>query len=134
MIQITKQVDYGIQLLLAVKTPESAEPVSLRKFASERNISFLFLQKIARKLRTAGLIESVQGSKGGYFLSVDPEEISLRFVIESLEGKTDIVECIDKDHIPCPLISHCKSKKPLAKLQKEIADVLSKHTLASMKS
>jgi len=133
MLQITKQVDYGIQLLLAVNPCKHSDPISLRKFAFERNISFLFLQKIAGKLKKAGIIGAVKGSKGGYFLAKDESLITIKSVIEALEGKKEITECIDKQYIPCPLIEHCKSKKPLAKLQDEIAEVLSRYTLASMK-
>jgi len=37
-------------------------------------------------LRTAGLVKSVRGSKGGYSLAKPPSEISLKDVIEVLEG------------------------------------------------
>jgi Rrf2 family protein len=45
-------------------------------------------------LKGAGLIRSVRGRRGGYMLSRKPEEISVGEIVETLEGKLSVVDCV----------------------------------------
>ena len=45
-----------------------------------------YLEQIFQRLRRAGLVQSKRGPGGGYTLARAPEEISLREIIEALEG------------------------------------------------
>jgi Rrf2 family protein len=53
-----------------------------------------FLGKIAQQLAHAGLIEVVQGSKGGLRLVVSPEKISLLEVVEAVIGEIFLNDCV----------------------------------------
>lgn len=68
---VAKQSDYAVT---------SAE---LNKYMS---VSPTYLSKITRKLVVAKLIRSVQGVNGGYILARPMTEITLRMVVEAIEG------------------------------------------------
>ena len=68
MSYLTKETDYAIQFALALKESDKDWPLSLKEFAKASGISFLFLQRIAKKLKEAGLIKSRLGADGGYWL------------------------------------------------------------------
>jgi Rrf2 family protein len=53
-----------------------------------------FLGKIAQQLSHAGIIEIVQGSKGGLRLVVPPQKISLLDVVEAVIGEIYLNDCI----------------------------------------
>jgi Rrf2 family protein len=53
-----------------------------------------FLGKIAQQLAKAGIIESVQGAKGGLRLLRDLEEITLLEVVEAVIGEIFLNDCI----------------------------------------
>jgi Rrf2 family protein len=53
-----------------------------------------FLSKIAQQLSHAGLIELVQGSKGGLRLAVSPKKINLLDVVEAVMGELFLNDCI----------------------------------------
>ena len=109
MLQFTKEVDYGLQFI--IKLSENMQNlVSLREFSEESKISFLFMQRIVKKLREANLIESTKGSKGGYKLTKTPNKISLRKIVEAIEGEYAVVNCLKKN-CHCSRESKCKSKE-----------------------
>ncbi len=122
----TKESDYAIQLLSMLA--HSQAPVSLRQFAERSRISFLFLQRIARKLRAAGLIDATQGRDGGYRLLRPAEQITLAAVKDAIEGATATVACLSGQI--CPLAEHCVFPKRYAQLDIEISKVLEQKTLA----
>lgn len=100
---------------------KEAAPLSLKKFAEKQNISFLFLQKIAGKLRSADIIKSEQGKSGGYVLAGKPDKISLKDIFEALEGPCSVIECASH---PCPLAGKCSTKGALGKLNMKIDKAL----------
>lgn len=67
-------------------------PVLLREVAEREAISEKYLGQIVIPLRSASLIRSVRGARGGYILAREPKEISLAQVVEVLEGGFDIAE------------------------------------------
>ena len=81
MIKISKQVDYAFQLISELSKLEKNALLSLKTFSIKSNISFLFLQKIARSLRGAKIIKSVKGKNGGYMLVKKADKISVKEVI-----------------------------------------------------
>lgn len=132
MLQINKQVDYGLQLLLALEALPSGGTLSLRAFADERNISFLFLQRIASRLKQANIVCATKGSKGGYFLCQKASDIRFKDIIEAIEGPYGPVACM-QDGKTCPNEAHCASKNVFSRIQQDIITSMNKYTLADMK-
>lgn len=93
MIRLSKQVEYTIEFLLALGRKQPGEILSVKIFSGESNISYLFLQRIALRLKSAGIIKAVRGTKGGYMLEKSIEHISLKEVYEIVEGKYGSVAC-----------------------------------------
>ena len=131
MFLINKQVDYAVQFLLFLASLPKKESLSLRIFSQNRNISFLFLQKIARALKAAGFIDASKGVRGGYFSKVDSQEITLKTVVEALEGKYNALACM-KDSYDCPVTQLCLSKNVLSQVQMDILHTMEKYTLSKM--
>ncbi|MBI2989578.1 MAG: Rrf2 family transcriptional regulator [Candidatus Magasanikbacteria bacterium] len=109
MFQISKQVDYAIQLINRLIILKAGKALSLRVFSEESSISFLFLQKIARQLKQHKLIASSKGKKGGYYLMRSPTTISLKDVIEAIEGPYGVVVCMKNPKL-CNKVDRCKTR------------------------
>jgi len=88
---LKKETDYAVQLLRYLKTKKKVF-ISLREFSEKSGISFWFLQKIARKLNLAGIIEAEQGVKGGYRMHAPAKSLNLYKVFETMEGKMAVPE------------------------------------------
>jgi len=122
MIHLNKQIDYAVQLLIALSELDEKEYMSLRKFSQDSNISFLFLQRIARALKEAKMIGAERGIYGGYYLKKDIKKISLKTIIEAVEGKFGVTACIyEKD---CPRIDVCTARPLFHSLNNKISALL----------
>ncbi len=129
MLQFTKEVDYGLQLVIALAKSEQGELLSLRTFSKDSGISFLFLQRIAKKLKDANIIEAVKGAQGGYILKKNPLKISLKEIVEALEGEYAIVNCLRKK-CQCQHEQNCSSVKIFKKINEQLISYLNKTMLA----
>ncbi|MDP2656432.1 MAG: Rrf2 family transcriptional regulator [bacterium] len=129
-LHLTQKVDYGMFLLSAIATQGNQVPQSLQVVADEHHLSFSFLQQVARQLRQAGLLTSVRGKSGGYRLTKSADEISIKEVIEALEGAVSVVDCTsDVGHV-CPRATTCTMRKKMKKINDEIKDVLHTKTIS----
>ena len=62
------------------------EPVRIRAISERQAIPARYLEQIFQQLRRAGLVEAKRGPGGGYRLARAPEEVTLRMVIEAVDG------------------------------------------------
>jgi len=70
-----------------------SRPVSLRDIASRQGIDLAYLEQLFRKLRVAGLVESIRGRNGGYVYAVDPKNISIKDIMHAVEENLDSTNC-----------------------------------------
>jgi Rrf2 family cysteine metabolism transcriptional repressor len=70
---------------LALKYGE--QPVFLKDIANAHNISEKYLSKLVIPLRGVGLISSFRGAHGGYALAREPRAITIREIVQVLEGE-----------------------------------------------
>jgi Rrf2 family protein len=68
--------------------------VSRQEIADCGDIPSHFLAKIAQQLSKAGIIEILQGARGGYRLLVPPEKLTLLDVIEAIIGEIFLNDCV----------------------------------------
>lgn len=67
------------------------KPVTLKEINLRHKISQKYLWQIADALKAAGLVRSVAGSRGGYVLVRDAGQISLKTVLDAVEGNGSAV-------------------------------------------
>lgn len=124
MFRLSKKTEYALLALQRLaKNEESA--LSVKELAMELGISFEFLSKTMQKLSKKGLVQSLQGIKGGYYLSKPATEIKLMEVIESLNENVNIVDCFSAStsENDCSRDSDCSIKNHLFLIQKKIDDI-----------
>ena len=130
MFGLKRETDYAIQFLQFLDTKKKSFR-SLREFSQKSGISFWFLQKIARKLNLAGVVEAEQGVNGGYRLSQPIKKISLYKVFEVMEGKPAITPCLRCEKYSCVNYNKkCSVKKITKKLNKNIIKMLQNITIS----
>ena len=71
--------------------------VAASKVAESSGVTLRFTLKILRKLASSGIVVSQKGANGGYALAMDPADISLGLVIESIDGPFELNHCLSDD-------------------------------------
>lgn len=88
---------YGLRALVDLAAHEEGEAVSLARTAQRQKLSLNYLEQVFGRLRRAGIVAGVKGSNGGFRLTRDMDEITVKEVLEALEGEFSIVEDAGED-------------------------------------
>lgn len=89
-MKITQESDYAIKIVLYLSKLDKGEIANAREISEAEKMSMKFALKILRRLCKVKLVESFRGIKGGYKLKKSADDISLRSVIEVIQGDLSI--------------------------------------------
>lgn len=124
-MRITQEADYGFRVILYLSKLGYGEKIEAKSIAQDENIPLRFLLKLLRKLTQSGIIKSYRGVNGGYALNQLPENVTLRDVIESIDGPIYINRCLyDPTHCNINRGTHCGVHKALSKVQSNLINEL----------
>jgi Rrf2 family protein len=107
---------------------ETNRPLQLKIIAEKQEISIKYLEQLMAILKSAGLIKSIRGSKGGYILSRAPNQINLNDILHCVEGPISTVECVE-DSSRCARAADCAAREVWVRVEQAISDVLQSITL-----
>ena len=95
-MHITLESDYAVRIVYCLA--QSGCRMDAKKISEKGTVSLRFALKILRKLVASGIVKSFKGTQGGYELAKPVSEISLRDVIETVEGTYALSRCIDNEY------------------------------------
>jgi Rrf2 family protein len=130
-MRISTRSRYGLRLLMELTRHDDGKPVFLNEIARNQDISEKYLSKLVIPLRGAGLVQSARGAHGGYVLGKKPELITLREIIDCLEGGLGLIDCADNPKL-CPRSRDCASRDVWSGLEKVMRDYCAALTLAQV--
>ncbi len=124
---------YGVRLMLDLALHYGEGPIFLKDIAERQGISGKYLWQLINPLKAMGLISSQRGAHGGYVLGKAPESISVKEILQILEGSLCLVDCVD-DPSFCERSSSCISRDIWREASKNLQQTLENTTLAAMVS
>jgi Rrf2 family protein len=132
MFQVTKKSEYGLRAMIVLaknyNPPTGGKKIcSVKSISEKEGISFDFLEKIISCLEKSKLVKGSKGSAGGYVLAKSPNKISVKSIINSLEGSRAITNCPF-----CPRNKKCIAKNAWQKIDKSLSKTLQQITLAQL--
>ena len=130
-MKLSTRTRYGIRAILELAQNYGKGPVQLKIVARNQGISVKYLEQLMAMLKSAGIVSSVRGSKGGYILAKSPDQIKLSDCFNCLEGPVVTVECVENNNY-CPRISDCIAREVWAEIQKAVMGVLESMTLQNL--
>jgi len=89
LVQLTRRCEYALLALIDLAVEGAQERVQLKDIAARQQIPEKYLEQLLRPLRTAGVVVSSRGSRGGYQLAMRPDSITVLAVYEAIEGPLD---------------------------------------------
>lgn len=124
-MRFTTKTEYGLVCLIymAKHAEWKIDPVTIKEIVNAEQLSETYTEKILQTLRAAKIVTAQHGNQGGYVLAKQPSEITLREIINALEGQTFDVFCEpdNRKDITCTHFSAC-GVKPVWQKTRELLD------------
>ena len=143
MFRLSKITDYGIVILaemaqrsLAARSEDAsavAPSLNARELASHVDLPLPVVSKVLKALTRANILESQRGTKGGYSLAREPEELSVAEMIAALDGPLALTQCSQGPSV-CDLEATCSIKNPWQVINHVVQNSLASITLADLTS
>jgi Rrf2 family protein len=132
-MKLNQATDYAFRIVLYLSRRKPDEIIEARQIAENENIPIRFLLKTIRLLTHVDIVKSYRGLKGGYKLAKHPKDITLRDVVEAVEGPVKINKClIDGKGCNKNATSWCPIHKALRDVQITTNNELSKYNFADL--
>lgn len=96
MIDIAKQGDAGVL-------------VTMRQAAERQGLSVKYLEQLGGALVRAGVLESIRGVRGGYYLARPADQITAADILLATEGEFGPVGCVN-DASSCDRSGECEAR------------------------
>ena len=126
-MQITLESDYAVRIVSCLA--ESKRRMDAKTISEQTCVTLRFALKILRKLVASGIIKSFKGTQGGYELAKTPQEISLKDVIETVEGRYFLSKCLS-DSYDCNRVMSgiCRFQKVYDEISSDVEKKLASYT------
>jgi Rrf2 family nitric oxide-sensitive transcriptional repressor len=110
-MQLTKQTDYAIRVLIYLATAPRSKLCTVAQLASALDISPNNLAKIVNRFAAQGLITTVRGRHGGMMINSDTLDYRMGDLVASFETDTELARC---EQPACILSAQCRWRQILA--------------------
>lgn len=104
-MRLTTKGRFAVTAMVDMATRGGREPVTLASISERQRISLSYLEQLFGKLRRHGIVESVRGPGGGYYLARPGAQISIADIISAVDEPMDATNCEGKgdcqDGQPC---------------------------------
>jgi Rrf2 family cysteine metabolism transcriptional repressor len=134
VLKLTKKTDYALMALHHMGYVAEQPLVNAKEIAETYHIPVEMMAKILQTLSRDGILESVNGPKGGYALSRSPEEITVAQVITAIDGPIGIADCMLDVNAPCMQADTCTIRTPVEHIQERIVALLAGMSVAELHS
>lgn len=126
----SKKTDYALHALMIMSRNKNFE-YSASELAEIENVSASYLAKVMQKLSKYKIVSSSEGKTGGYKLNRKAEDISVAEIVEILEEKDNVFDCVDEVH-GCTIRDRCKIHAVFKEAYQEMLKKLSKTSIADI--
>ena len=93
---ITRATEYAIRAVLYLAKQPAGEIILKKDICRTQDITPAFLTKIFQPLIKCGIVGSQRGVGGGFYLAMNPEQISLLDVVQAQEGEILFNYCLEE--------------------------------------
>ncbi len=130
MLKLSRKTEYALIALHHLYDKPTGKLTSSKEIAGTYRIPGELLAKTLQQLAREGIVETVQGPRGGYRLKADLKKVCLADFIELLEGPVALTDCsIDKD---CVQLDTCTIRNPIHRINDTMKNVFTNLSLAEI--
>ena len=133
MLKVTRLADYAVSIIYAFSGSEK-EILSSQNIVEKTKLHKATVNKLLGQLVKKNFLEPFRGTRGGYKLKKGLDNISIRELIEAIEGPVLLTDCLNKNANNCNLINVCNTKNIWSFVNAEINNTLENIKIKDIKS
>ncbi len=130
-MNLSKTTEYALRVLATMALGKK-ELYSAEYLYEELKIPRRYLRRLLTDLSKAGLISGSRGRSGGFVFSRDPGQITIKEIIDLMEGSGAMSRCI-LGFAGCVSGGSCGLHSDWVEVRDKMNEVLTKTTLESLK-
>lgn len=132
-MRLNQATDYAFRIVLFLARQKPDSIIDARRISETEQIPIRFLLKTIRLLTHADIVRSYRGIKGGYQLAHPPAEITLKDVVEAVEGPITVNKCLmNAKECNKDATDWCPIHRALANVQRVTNEELAKYDFATL--
>lgn len=105
-MKLSTRGKYGLYAMYYLALHKDEGPQTLQSIAT-MGVPKQYLEQLLGSLRRAGLVSTVRGAQGGYRIAMPPSDVTLRTIIDAMEGPVELSECCVSDESGCGRACDC---------------------------
>jgi Rrf2 family protein len=131
MLEITRQADYALRATTEIARVPDGQRIPTALIASRQKIPLPFLAKIVSQLVVRGILETIRGASGGVNLARPADTITMREVIEAIDGPIALNRCTREPGV-CEHMDTCPFCEIFVDAQEALIERLEGTTLGQL--
>ena len=130
-MKFSNSIEYAIHALVYLARFSGESPILAAEVAETINVSETYLRKVFQQLSRSSIVDSQRGAKGGFYLARPAEAITLKDIVESIDGELPTFTCLKiKRHCSMPV--DCAVHRAFSEAKERMAEVLGATTIAEL--
>ncbi len=131
-MKFSTRARYGLRMMVELaRSLKKEKLVHLGQVARITGLSVNYLAQLAIPLKNNGLLIGVSGKNGGYQLGKPPEQITVKEIIEAVQGTVGLTDCVFNPEV-CLNSSFCEARLMWVLASHKLQEVLAQYTLADI--
>jgi Rrf2 family iron-sulfur cluster assembly transcriptional regulator len=131
MMELTRKGEYAIRGILYLAQQPPGKVSLLSDIAEATDAPQTFLAKIFQSFAKLGIVNSYRGTGGGFVLARPAAKITLREVVEAVEGPIMPNRCLISDN-SCARGKECNVHPVWGKVQEQVIAILDGVTIEEL--
>lgn len=123
MLKITRLADYAVIIICSFRGKGNSI-ISAKEISKKTSINKATVNKILSILVRKKILTASRGVNGGYKTVKQLDKISIKELIEAIEGPVALTNCMDNNAGNCNLFDQCVTKNTWSIVNNVIRDAL----------
>ena len=123
-MKISTKGQYALQMMLDLTINDTGEYITIKSIAKRQNLSEKYLEQIISVLSKGGMVQSVRGAQGGYFLRREPKDYTVGEILRLTEGDLAPVDCVGASGVSCDHKGDCITVEVYERINQAVNDVV----------
>ncbi len=132
MFKVSSKGRYAVKAVYELALHVGRGPLTVGSIAHAQNIPEQYLEQLMPSLKRAGIVHGMRGAQGGYQLAGRPDQVSVRDVVQAVEGRIVVADCAGVEGSGCAETNWCIGPDVWVRVQEAVDEAMSEITMEQL--